>query len=62
MAFINVIEFVTIASTGDSTDFGDLSAVRGNAAGVSSATRGIAGGGRTPPACRFCCASSRSSD
>ena len=48
MAFINIIEYVTIASTGDSTDFGDLSGVRGNAGGVSSATRGVCGGGRTP--------------
>ena len=48
MAFINTIEFVTIASTGDSTDFGDLSGVRANQGGVSSATRGVCGGGRTP--------------
>ena len=48
MAFTNKIEYVTIGSTGNGTDFGDLSATKGNAAGVSSETRGVFAGGRSP--------------
>ena len=46
--FINVIEYITIASTGDAKDFGDLSGVRGGMSACSSSTRGVFGGGRTP--------------
>ena len=45
----NVIQFVTITTTGNSEDFGDLT--QGNVrfpAGLSSNTRGISGGGRQP--------------
>jgi len=42
----NVIEYITIGSTGNSTDFGDLTAARYNVAGFASATRGVVGGGQ----------------
>ena len=46
----NVIEFVTIASTGDASDFGDLITGRGAMGTCSSPTRGIfAGGGQSSP-------------
>ena len=45
VSFTNIIDFFTIASTGDSTDFGDLSAARGGNGGVSSATRYCSLGG-----------------
>jgi hypothetical protein len=41
----NVIDYITIASTGTATDFGDLSVTRGDAAGVSSLTRAVFCGG-----------------
>ena len=44
----NVIEFVTIATTGDSQNFGDLSAARNGGTGCSSGVRGVIAGGRTP--------------
>jgi len=44
----NVIQFVTISSTGNSFDFGDLTIARRSAGSCSSSTRGIWGGGRTP--------------
>ena len=44
----NTIEFVTIASTGDSTDFGDLNTARFDPAACSSSTRGIFATGMTP--------------
>ena len=37
----NIIEYITIASTGDATDFGDLSAVTGNMATISDAHGGL---------------------
>jgi len=43
----NVIDYITIATTGNATDFGDLSVNRGYTAGVSSSTRGCFGGGYT---------------
>jgi hypothetical protein len=43
----NVIEYITIASTGNSTDFGDLTVGRYGLSGTSNATRGIFGGGDT---------------
>ena len=42
---INVIDYVTIASTGNATDFGDLTVARRLAAGGSSSTRGVFVGG-----------------
>ena len=44
----NVIEFLTIATTGNSTDFGDLTQARFAGTGCSSATRGVIVGGQTP--------------
>ena len=45
---INTIQYITISSTGDSIDFGDMTALRGFATGVSSQTRGISIGGYVP--------------
>ena len=39
----NIIQYVTIASTGDSADFGDLSGTRGFAAGNSDSHGGLQG-------------------
>ena len=47
-ARVNIIDYITIASTGDATDFGDLSAAKTNTTGLSSSTRGVVGGGSTP--------------
>ena len=41
----NIIDKLTIATTGDAVDFGDVTAGRYEAAAVGSATRGIASGG-----------------
>ena len=41
----NTIQYITIASSGDSIDFGDLSQGRAYTSGTSSSTRGIWGGG-----------------
>ena len=40
--FFNIIDFVTIASTGNATDFGDLENKAYNVRGFSSRTRGVA--------------------
>jgi hypothetical protein len=42
---INVIEYITIASTGDATDFGDLDTARRDLSSCASTTRGVFGGG-----------------
>jgi hypothetical protein len=42
---VNIIDFVTIATTGNTQDFGDLSVVRREAGGCASRTRGLFGGG-----------------
>ena len=44
----NVIDFVTIASTGNATDFGDLTDQKRGANGLSSPTRGVFCGAITP--------------
>ncbi len=43
----NVIDYITIASTGNATDFGDLTVARRNlgGSGCSNGTRGVFGGG-----------------
>ena len=46
----NVMEYITIASTGDATDFGDLTVARSYGGGTSSSTRGTYMGGRAPAA------------
>lgn len=43
----NVIQYITIASTGDATDFGDLTAARNYISACSSDVRGLFGGGYT---------------
>ena len=43
----NIIDYITISSTGDATDFGDLTAARNGAAAMSSVDRGVWGGGNT---------------
>ena len=45
----NVMDFVTIASTGNATDFGDLIQPYAALAGSSNSTRGIWGGGYPDP-------------
>ena len=45
---VNTIDFVTINTTGNATDFGDLSGVRRNFQGTSSSVRGVTMGGETP--------------
>jgi len=44
----NVMDYVTMASVGNATDFGDLSVSRNQFAGAQSNTRGIGAGGLTP--------------
>ena len=46
-ATLNVIEYITIPSTGNSRDFGDLTATAVNVAACSSSTRGVFMGGRS---------------
>ena len=43
----NVIDFITIASAGNATDFGDTTAARETSGGGSSSVRGIFMGGYT---------------
>ena len=43
-AAVNTIDYVTIASAGNATDFGDTSVTRYGMGGASSSTRGVAGG------------------
>ena len=44
-----MIEYITIATTGDAKDFGDLTVGRWFGAGVASSTRGMFGGGTAGP-------------
>ena len=46
-ATLNVIEYITIPTTGNSTDFGDLTATAVSVAACSSSTRGVFMGGRS---------------
>ena len=45
----NVIEYITISSTGNAQDFGDLIAANGYISACSSSTRGVFGGGSPSP-------------
>ena len=47
-ARVNTIQYITIATTGNSSDFGDLINASGNLDSLSSSTRGITAGGLTP--------------
>jgi len=49
-AISNVIQFTTIMTTGNFSDFGDATAAKDFISGGSNATRGIVTGGRTPNA------------
>ena len=42
---VNVIDYVSIPTTGNATDFGDLTTARNQIVGCSSDTRGVFGGG-----------------
>ena len=44
----NVVDQCFFASSGTSTDYGDLTVARGGVAGVSNSTRGLCAGGNTP--------------
>jgi hypothetical protein len=46
--YTNVIEYITIASAGNSIDFGDLQSTKGSGAAFSSSTRGIYAGAGGP--------------
>ncbi len=46
---LNVIQYITIGSTGNTTDFGDLTATVSNTNGAASSTRGLRMGGYTSP-------------
>jgi len=46
---VNVIQFVTIASTGNTTDFGDLTTVQSRGDGASSQIRGVIYSGKRYP-------------
>ena len=44
----DTIEFVTVSSTGNASDFGNLTTATKNLAGCSNSTRGLTGGGQSP--------------
>ena len=48
VADVNQIQTITIASTGNATDFGDLTTANNGLAGVSNGSRGVFGGGSAP--------------
>ena len=45
----NIIEYVTISTTGDALDFGDLTVARNRTVGACNSTRGIFNAGATQP-------------
>ena len=45
---MNIIQYITIAQTGNGVDFGDLAYETTNAASFASSVRGIVGGGADP--------------
>ena len=44
----NILEYITIASTGDVTDFGDLTSARYDTGSLSNSIRGVTGAGANP--------------
>ena len=46
----NTIDFITMASLGNATDFGDLTAAYSQLRGLSNSIRGVFGGGYISPA------------
>jgi hypothetical protein len=49
LVVLNTIDYITIATTGNATDFGDLTLARSGVSGCSSPTRGVFGGGFVSP-------------
>ncbi len=49
----NVIEYITISTTGNSIDFGDLTVNRYNGCACASSTRGLFASGRSDPSATF---------
>ena len=47
-SILDTIQFITIASTGNATDFGDLTSGRSTPGGNDNSIRGLWGGGSTP--------------
>ena len=45
---VNVIDYVTITTAGNSSDFGDLTLARGQHGALSNSTRGVFTGGNDP--------------
>ena len=45
---VNQIEFITFASTGNGTDFGDTTVTKRHAAAASDPTRAVCAGGNNP--------------
>ena len=52
-AFLSSMEFIQISTTGNSTDFGDMSEAKRNLTGASSSTRGLIMAGATPSSPNF---------
>jgi len=50
---LNTIDYINIQSTGNATDFGDLTAARYLSNSCSSTTRGLFAGGQTPTNCNI---------
>jgi len=50
---LNIMDYITIASAGDGTDFGDLDTSSGIGCAVSSSTRGIQAGGWVSPSSEY---------
>ena len=48
-ALVNTIDYVTIATLGNATDFGDLTQARAGYSSGASSTRGVFGGGKMAP-------------
>ena len=47
--YLNTIDYITIAATGNAVNFGDLTVARNGLSGTSSSTRGVFAGGSKPP-------------
>ena len=47
-ATINTIDYITVSTTGNAKDFGDLVSIRLQPGSLASSTRGLIGGGRNP--------------
>ena len=46
--YVNTIDYITIAATGNAVNFGDLFEARNGLSGTSNSTRGVFGGGSNP--------------